>query len=179
MLSVGIGIFFTFLIIFIIAIVFYPRDTKDTSNLENELLEERVELDVVTQIRELNLFPSNAFCPGTLTSGTCTGGFLLTYHSLMNSIIYIKDSSPAVFTASQEFKFDSAEDFIKGMQCEMGDIYTVTIHNLTAVQIRITAFDFPTFPIAVGAVASLRLAITGVGPNNFTQLYKVSVSRFF
>ena len=177
MLSVGI-ILFLFLI-FIIAIVLYPRDTE-TSNLENQLLEEKQELDVVTQIRELNLFPSNAYCPaGTVTPGTCSGGFLLTYHSLINSNIFIKNSSQTSFTNLQEFKFDSAEDFIKGMQSEMGDTYIVTIHNLTNVQIRITAFDFPTFQIAAGAVASLRLAVTGVGPGNFTEVYKISVSKFF
>lgn len=164
------------LFLLILAIVLYPQKT-DLNKLTQDVLQERVDLDLIEQTRQVEIFPANAYCPSDPnTTGVCGGGFLLTYFSLLNSMIFIKDST-TFFDDGSPFYFDTAENFIKGIQAELGDTYTVTIYNLTAVTINIYPFSFPSISMLAGDIIHLKLVVTAVN-DAYTNLgYRVSVAK--
>ena len=172
-----------------VTVAFIPKKV-DTKSIEIDLLNDELKLFSMEQSRQFNLYPSNAYCPhrapGTAASGTCLNpnalvlvgakGFLLTYPSLTNSTIYIKDSSTLSFAANSEFDFDTAENFIKGTQSIVGDSFTVTINNLTAVTIQVYPFSSVAMPVVSGGILSLRLIVTGKA-SEYASAFTVSVAK--
>jgi hypothetical protein len=164
------------LILIIFAIVFYPKK-PDLNKLTRDVLRERVDLDLIEQTRQIEIYPANAFCPSDPnTSGTCTDGYFLTYFSLMNSLVFIKDST-TFFDDESKFYFDTDENFIKGIQAELGDSYIVTIYNLTAVNINIYPFSFPPISMQPEDIIHLKLLVTAVNDSYSNLGYKVSVAK--
>jgi hypothetical protein len=188
---------FILLAIVIVLIFVYPKKV-DMKRINADLRD--LYLESSDYSAEYSLFPINAYCPtnpltdlNTITAGSCVAGpgslvmapYRITYNSLINSTIYIKDGE-VVFEAGQTFESDSAEDFIRGLQASVGDDYFVNIENLTAVSIDLSIFDLDTFTLAPNEVTRLEFYVTQIGstfyenPSDaYTSGYRVDVVKVF